>query len=662
MNLGEIRQRVTKPSKDNFKASTLINLTGKDFVNLVRTSNGQQFIELSLDPINNNTLQSTVQFDTPFRIPMFAEAEVSVSQRVKGTTFTVEVTDNDVVIDTPTEVNIIALSQYTTTLTITIDTPFDGYIGSWVDIYGLLDSRFNYSNLCIASISTNRKVLVCTVADEATIPSVTGSPVSLVGAKLIRQAKVLSASNVAGIRLSGTSTSSYAPMVRFNKGSIKSFGTLVSSQLISSTNLAPSYISGATGNVELKPLGRIKIDLDTENTVFLDTIVDANTTETARAIADGIKPESDRDYFFRFRGNTTNSISRPIAKIKSIAKTGTTTATIVTDVPHGLTAGVSVVGIYGVQSQTNFANATATVLAIINATSFTITHGSAVTATSYGGFVSILNAGITQQGAITASAQSIARAEDGVVTVIGSTTWASLGGVGEYVNLHGILGATGNDLGFDGVYRVNNFTTTTLTLEPVYDLDKALVLDGTNVAVTPTGGVVVTTPCGGGVILRSTLRIHDVICSQYMQQVTKIAGQGTTRMDLAVPVIFPTGQSVNTYEAAVISPSTTTLTTAGTTNATLVKSSAGNIYELIATNMSATPIYVKVYNKATAPTVGTDIPILTIPVPAYSFVNTEFSKVGLRATLGLGFAITGALADTDATVVTAGSKIAISYI
>ena len=661
MDLGEIRQRVTKPSKDNFKDNTLINLTGKDFVNLVRTSNGQQFIELSLDPINNNTLQSAVQFDKPFRIPMFAEAEVSVSQRVKGTTFTLEVTDNDVVIDTPTEVNIIALSQATTTLTITIDTPFDGYIGSWVDIYGLVDSRFNYSNLCVASISTNRKVLVCNVADEATIPSVTGSPVSLVGAKLIRQAKLLSASNVAGIRLSGTSATSYAPMVRFNNGSIKGFGTLVSSQLITSTNLSPSYISGATGDVELRPLGRIKIDLDTENTTFLDTTVDANTAEAVRAIASGIKPESDRDYFFRFRGNTTNSISRPIAKIKSIAKTGTTTATIVTDVPHGLTAGVSVVGIYGVQSQANFANATATVVSVINTTSFTITHGSAVTATSYGGFVSILNAGVTQQGVITASAQSIARDADGVVTVIGSTTWASLGGVGEYVNLHGILGATGNDLGFDGVYRVNNFTTTTLTLEPVYDLDKALVLDGKGVTVTPVGGVVATTPCGGGVILRSTLRIHDVICSQYMQQVTKIAGQGTTRMDLAIPVIFPTTQPVYTYETGVISPSTTTLTTAGTTNATLVKSTAGNIYELIATNMSATPIYVKVYNKATAPTVGTDIPILTIPVPAYSFVNTEFGRVGLRATLGLGFAVTGALADTDATVVTAGSKIAISY-
>jgi hypothetical protein len=78
-------------------------------------------------------------------------------------------------------------------------------------------------------------------------------------------------------------------------------------------------------------------------------------------------------------------MSRPIAKIVSIVKTGTTTATVTTDVPHGLLT-TSYVTIKGVRDQTNFPNlTTATVVASTpTTTTFTIVIGGAVTATSYG--------------------------------------------------------------------------------------------------------------------------------------------------------------------------------------------------------------------------------------------------------------------------------------
>ena len=60
-----------------------------------------------------------------------------------------EITDKDIaLVDTPTEFNIVSMSQTTTTLTVTLDGAFDGWIGSWVDIYGLVD---NYVNLPIIS-------------------------------------------------------------------------------------------------------------------------------------------------------------------------------------------------------------------------------------------------------------------------------------------------------------------------------------------------------------------------------------------------------------------------------------------------------------------------------------------------------------------------------
>ena len=56
-------------------------------------------------------------------------------------------------------------------------------------------------------------------------------------------------------------------------------------------------------------------------------------------------------------------------------------------------------------------------------------------------------------------------------------------------------------------------------------------------------------------------------------------------------------------------------------------------------NESNSPIYVKFYDKATAPTVGTDTPILTLYIPAASAANQEFLG-GINIALGLGIGCT----------------------
>lgn len=82
------------------------------------------------------------------------------------------------------------------------------------------------------------------------------------------------------------------------------------------------------------------------------------------------------------------AITRPIARITNIAKTGTTTATVTTDVPHGLSVD-STISIYGVLDLTNFPNLTTAVqvASVVNSTTFTCVIGAAVTATSQGGSV-----------------------------------------------------------------------------------------------------------------------------------------------------------------------------------------------------------------------------------------------------------------------------------
>ena len=102
-----------------------------------------------------------------------------------------------------------------------------------------------------------------------------------------------------------------------------------------------------------------------------------------------------------------------------------------------------------------------------------------------------------------------------------------------------------------------------------------------------------------------------------------------------------------------------TVTTAST-NAVNVVASSRQILGYWLSNPTATAIYVKLYNKATAPTVGTDVPVLTVPVPAGQIVTEQFTN-GLRFAAGISTAATGALADSDTSNGVAGVKVNMCY-
>jgi len=103
------------------------------------------------------------------------------------------------------------------------------------------------------------------------------------------------------------------------------------------------------------------------------------------------------------------------------------------------------------------------------------------------------------------------------------------------------------------------------------------------------------------------------------------------------------------------------LISAATTNPTAVKTSQATIGSLVATNLGATTRYLKIYNKTSAPTVGTDVPVLVFPIPAGQVLNIQ-SAIGLRLTTGLAYAITGGIADGDTTAIGYGEVVVnISY-
>lgn len=100
---------------------------------------------------------------------------------------------------------------------------------------------------------------------------------------------------------------------------------------------------------------------------------------------------------------------------------------------------------------------------------------------------------------------------------------------------------------------------------------------------------------------------------------------------------------------------------AASTNGALILTGTSNVSSFYATNEGATAAYIKLYNKATAPTVGTDVPEMTIPVPGAAAVSgvpgvatIPIGFHGFRFALGLGIAITRNAVHTDTTAIGAG--------
>lgn len=109
--------------------------------------------------------------------------------------------------------------------------------------------------------------------------------------------------------------------------------------------------------------------------------------------------------------------------------------------------------------------------------------------------------------------------------------------------------------------------------------------------------------------------------------------------------------------------STSAVNSAATTNATSIKASSGAVFSISASNTGAAAAFVKFYNKASAPTVGTDVPIITLTIPAGGSVSLPFGQFGLRFSTGIAMAITNLAADTDTTAVAASQvKVLTSYI
>lgn len=98
-------------------------------------------------------------------------------------------------------------------------------------------------------------------------------------------------------------------------------------------------------------------------------------------------------------------------------------------------------------------------------------------------------------------------------------------------------------------------------------------------------------------------------------------------------------------------------TLANSTNATVVKNGAGQLYNIQAFNNSATIAYVKFYNKATTPTCNSDTVVDKYMIPAStSGAGLSISvPLGDAYNAGISYCVTTGIADNDNTAVAASA-------
>jgi len=598
---GEVAQAIPD-ANTAAEIAELYDVTGvaaTDFVTRKATSNGQVITALSMSPLAEDTA-SSVSLNGQLPIPCALDVEASISQRVRHDFVCLDLFDNGgSARDLPADINIASIYQSNadngaaysavagTIVTIVLSSAFQGFLSDWIHIYGLTDNRLNYPNLCVKYISYDRKTLTCGFSDEAALPSLAVSTITppAGSAKIRHYHNLGGARHGASIRYTSSTATSAALVTKFGGNDVAVSGTLNGDHRVTVGTSVPIYNGAVRAQSEIKATSRYRIEVRPGNVAFMDLAGDTNGNWTTRAIRSAVKPDYQASLSPRLRACCPKSMTRPVAKIVSISKAGSTTATVTTDGAHGRVSN-EYVTIKGVRDQTNFANfATPVQITVTGANTFTLTVAGVYTGTSYGGSVILANGGIDQQGLLAQIVQSATvDSTTGVLTLVGSGSWSTGVGVmnvGDYVQLHGLRdNTTGADLGLDGAWEVSYISTTSLELIPVYDIA------GTR--ISPNITTLTTTNCGGSVIHRTTVRVHDVVGETWRETRTMIDGAGTDRADKALPVRVlnaPAVVGAAAHDAAVSGAPARIAGRAVTANYTPVQT--GDVADLITTLLGA---------------------------------------------------------------------------
>ena len=504
-------------------------------------------------PVLGSNDTTIIQSKTAFNLPARILAGITMSQRIFGQEFALEivgVNSNTLAASTGSNYNISYPLATGTCVKAATTGPllFSGthglFVGDRVVIANCVDSRFNHM-ATVSSVSSPSNIVI-TSSLAANTYTVTGGSVYYID-------PCGNAPNSSGLLLDQTIATNAYYVTRTGGGpffaSSNTFGTTFTSATI------PANFANQAFTYAFQPSFIYENSISLDACTWTSQPVDSQAVLTASYKRTQALPDLTQKYKLRLRACTLPCVNQAVGRIVSAQKSGNTTATITTDQPHGLNAN-SYVTIYGIFDQTNFANLTTVtqVASIVSSTVFTIVFGASATTTSYGGAVFQGFTNTVPTAVQTGALQSI-NVNNGLMTVVGTTTFAANILIGMNVQIYGLqIGNLGSltqaqSVGYEGIYQVAHVNTTTLTL------------------VAPGEQNLLTTACGGVVVLCTDFRLHFVRVSDYAHTPVEIvSGLNKNDISYSVPCAINNTPNIGTVS---------TITTV--TNPVTVQLSSGQI-------------------------------------------------------------------------------------
>jgi hypothetical protein len=655
-----------------------------DFMQFVKTGNGEVITQLSISPFEHGESSITLNVLAGAKNKTL-HFEGSLNQRARGVYAAIEMFGQSQMPPEVLDYEIESMYQSTADngvaynaavgaimhVRLKVPLPAKYSLGRWVDVTGFLDTRANVANGMISYIRRDRKLIEITFPDHVTMSNLALSITPPDGTAFMRIQKDFGGSrNGVGMLLTQQADRAVL-MSRFGGAESAVFGTVAGDQRSAILSSAPIYDMGIDGEWSIRA-NRYIIDITRKSVEWLDAAGSSNAVFTSRAVRTGVLPNGKEPLQPRVRVRKSPSMTRPVAKIVSATHaTASNVTTLVLDEwpDEGLAVG-NFVAPRNVSNQVQFINnaAGAAITACDEvAKTVTLLWGPATAGVGYGGSLILQHGAVDQPGMLGQVVGSVL-----VDPVTGdlqltslSGNWAGFGGIGEQLELHGIRSSVnGEDIGIDGTWELAFANTTILRVRAVF------AADGTRISpVLPP--VLNATPCGGSVMLRTVLRINNlgVICHD--DNVMQLKGQGTASWLHSLPVNVLGGNitatisgtpPVTANEGTQAAGTNYNLTTTASLNPASIKSSAGNLTEITISNPTATPGFLKIYNKATAPQTS-DVPLLIIPAPANSFVPApNFGRYGKRFSAGIAIGFTANMPANDNVNAVAGVLISATYV
>ena len=530
-----------------------------DLINVDGNAAGTSYLVISKCPLTAGS-ESSITSTLEFSLPVELAVGLGMSQRTLGQEFSMEIVDSGAPLPDVADLEISSISQATTVLTVNTVLAHNLSVGKSVGIFGCSDSRFNFPAIVVASVPSPTQFTV-TAGPGGVITSATiANPAGAKGFVFFRERLGRAQNGISQIFENATATQS-SLYIRSESGDALPSGTIATTHSVTVGTTAPVQVVTSPFQYAFAPTTEFRIFAQADRVQWADSAIDSLTQTTSRLLRTQVCPDPSVDYKFRVRAVNNKSLTVPNAQIVSAVKTGTTTATITTDVAHGLVLG-DLVTIYGIANQaaTAFPNLlTATAVAsIVSPTSFTIVIGTAATITSYGGLVAKVQGGLLPStlgyNAVVAQNATLSTLSDGTrqLVLTGSGNWAGLT-IGDGISLYGIRNVVnGDSIGVDGAWKVANFATTQLTLVP---------MPGN----TPPADFTITN-CGGAVIKRTEMRLSFVRIFDFERQRVEMLARPTGDLAAAAPVVLQGGTTAVT---GTLTGVTTVTTVSAVTSANL---------------------------------------------------------------------------------------------